>query len=189
MPKPTLAERFWSKVDAGGDCWEWTGARAAGYGRFNVEKRAEPAHRVAWELLVGPIPAGLTIDHLCRNRACVNPDHLEPVTFTENVLRGESPPARAARVTHCPQGHPYDAANTRFTAGGGRVCRTCDMARSTAYYQRTSNARRREDITHCPKGHPYSGDNLYVNPRGARECRACRRARVVAWEARHGRPR
>jgi hypothetical protein len=84
--------RFWSKVDASGDCWEWTGyTDQDGYGRVGVGRRVDqrtiPAHRYAWELMVGPIPEGLEIDHLCFNRPCVNPDHLEPVTHTENMRR------------------------------------------------------------------------------------------------------
>lgn len=89
----TLAERFWPKVDASGDCWEWTGARnPEGYGRIGAGRRGSAtlhAHRVAWELLVGPVPAHLELDHLCRNPRCVNPDHLEPVSRTENIRRGQ----------------------------------------------------------------------------------------------------
>lgn len=84
-------ERFWSKVDASGDCWEWTaGVNNRGYGYFHVAVGQSPvgAHRFAYEQLVGPIPDGLVIDHLCRNPPCVNPDHLEPVRFRENLMRG-----------------------------------------------------------------------------------------------------
>lgn len=80
--------RFWSKVDASGDCWEWTGGRTdTDYGLFNVDRRMVKAYRFSYELLVGPIPDGLEIDHLCRMRHCVNPDHLEPVTRSENNRR------------------------------------------------------------------------------------------------------
>ncbi|HEY7824270.1 MAG TPA: HNH endonuclease signature motif containing protein [Acidimicrobiia bacterium] len=95
-----LWDRFWNKVDASGDCWEWIGATAGnGYGKINVKGRdhyPEFAHRVGWELLVGPIPDGLVIDHLCRNTLCVNPDHLEPVTHKVNVRRGYRYRGRAA---------------------------------------------------------------------------------------------
>lgn len=92
------AERFWEKVDAAGVCWEWIGAsHEAGYGRFNSAGRITPAHRWAYEHLVGPIGDGLHLDHLCRNPPCVNPDHLEPVTPKENTMRGYGAATRGAR--------------------------------------------------------------------------------------------
>ena len=88
-----LAERLTDKIDARGDCWEWTaatGGKGYGYGWCSNDKRMKGAHRLIWELLVGPIPEGLTLDHLCRNKLCVNPDHLEPVTHQVNILRGNA---------------------------------------------------------------------------------------------------
>ena len=121
-----LRERFWAKVNKNGDCWLWTAQLTdEGYGRFAMPSgtpgRYIPtnAHRVAYELEVGPIPAGLHIDHLCRTRNCVRPDHLEPVTPRQNVLRSE-PPNR----THCPQRHEYTPENTR-RVNGKRHCRKC----------------------------------------------------------------
>ncbi len=100
----TIEDRFWMKVSKSGadDCWEWLACCVEGYGQFFVAngKRVK-AHRFAYELLVGTIPDGLTLDHLCRNRKCCNPSHLEPVTVAENVLRGEGPCAQNARRTHC----------------------------------------------------------------------------------------
>ena len=128
MPSATpLVKRFWSKVNKTEACWLWTAAKSTrGYGSIGTgDRRTALAHRVAYELLVGPIPEGLTLDHLCRNHGCVNPAHLEPVTQRENVLRGVSPSARCAAVTHCPQGHPYDEANTYRPPEGGRDCRAC----------------------------------------------------------------
>ena len=131
-PSPPL-ERFWPKVDMTSTCWVWTASQfRSGYGKFYFEGRAQEAHRAAYQLLVGPIPEGLVIDHLCRNRLCVNPAHLEPVTSVENVMRGESVPARRARQSHCKRGHEFTVANTYVSKRGHRTCRRChadNMAR------------------------------------------------------------
>lgn len=132
-----MLERFWSKVDASGDCWEWIGARdPRGYGRFRFEGEARLAHRVAWGLLVGPIGVGLTLDHLCRNHPCVNPDHLEPVTQRVNVNRGFH---RVVLKTHCPKGHPYEGENVRLERGV-RVCRICRKRIHVEYRARLREA-------------------------------------------------
>ena len=126
--RSTVAERFWSKVDlfTPSGCWLWTAATGRdGYGRFRALGRNVLAHRFAYESLVGPIPDGLQIDHLCRVRACANPSHLEPVTQRENLLRGAGGTNHYADKTECPQGHPYDEANTYNTPSGKRACRSC----------------------------------------------------------------
>lgn len=127
--------RFWAKValpDENG-CLLWTAAKnSAGYGNFGYGSRTVKAHRFAYEAMAAPIPDGLSLDHLCRNRACVAPDHLEPVTHRTNVLRGESPSALRARLTHCPQGHPYSEENTRVSSRNERSCRTCHRSRERA---------------------------------------------------------
>jgi hypothetical protein len=123
------AERFWPKVEKTETCWLWTGALLdSGYGFFWVDNtRQVVAHRFAYELLVGTIPEGLQLDHLCRVRNCVNPKHLEPVTNRENALRSESFSGRSARQTHCVHGHPFDEANTYIWVGRPthRQCRIC----------------------------------------------------------------
>lgn len=129
-PAPRFFPRLvWSDRRYGGTrCLEWTGASSNGYGNFSVNARPVSTHRWIYERWVGPIPDGLHIDHLCRNRTCCNPAHMEPVTLKENVLRGEGLSAKAARRDRCIRGHLYDEANTYIDKRGGRVCRKCVAA-------------------------------------------------------------
>lgn len=117
---------FESKIDKSGDCWLWTGAvQSRGYGNF----RSKLAHRVAYEKYVGEIPKGLTLDHLCRNRLCVNPDHLEPVTQYRNNMRGQSPAAKNKQKTHCSNGHLLSDDNVWLVKSKDcvrRKCKQCD---------------------------------------------------------------
>jgi hypothetical protein len=125
--KRDMGTRFWEKVQKTETCWLWTAQIAKnGYGRFKPEYIARQAHRVAYELLIGPIPDGLQLDHLCRVRHCVNPAHLEPVTGRENILRGFAPSACRARQTECWRGHPFDDVNTYRRTDGTRACRECN---------------------------------------------------------------
>lgn len=139
-PEPDVAWlRFIQRVDASGDCWLWLGLRnGSGYGQFQAEGH-RMAHRFIWSRLVGPIPDGLTIDHLCRVRLCVNPDHLEVVTMAENLSRGVSPPALNAVKTHCKYGHAFDVANTEWYGSKTRYrrCRTCRRRINAEYYARS----------------------------------------------------
>ena len=121
-------ERFWKWVEINNRCWNWTGALSPdGYGQFWNGKRVR-AHRYAYETFIGPIPEELECDHLCRNRACVNPAHIELVTSSVNSLRGLAPAMIKQfhlSKTHCPHGHAYDEGNTYIAPNGGRECRTC----------------------------------------------------------------
>ena len=157
-PRP-LIERLRTKfrVNEATGCWDWTGyIMPNGYGKLTIpEQRSNLAHRLVYEEYVGPIPEGLDIDHLCRNRACVNPDHLEPVTRSVNLAR--SPIVRAMRAavtaaaairraerlanskhnrykTHCPSGHPYDEENTRWYRNSRR-CKACDRIQHNERYR------------------------------------------------------
>lgn len=133
--EPTFEERFWAKVDRRGDddCWPWLASLSHGYGQIKGPRRSPlGAHRVAYELLVGPIPEGLTLDHLCHtrdpectpgpaclHRRCVNPAHLEVVSASENTRRG------VGRKTHCAHGHPWVEENIYRRANGRAYCRLC----------------------------------------------------------------
>lgn len=120
-----VMDRFDTKVVPLTDgCWMWTASLTVhgGYGQFNDGSTMVRAHRWSYEQHVGPIPDGLDLDHLCRNRWCVNPDHLEPVSRGENLLRGYA--ARGV-ADSCAQGHPFDESNTFTRANGARGCRTC----------------------------------------------------------------
>jgi hypothetical protein len=137
MAKATLSARFWVKVDVTDTCWLWTGARTtSGYGNFYVAPGSPVvAHRVAFELLLSPIPDGMQLDHLCRVRLCVNPDHLEPVTSAENNRRSTSPTAVNARKTHCIYGHEFTDENIYVPPKKPthRYCRECIRIRKRAY--------------------------------------------------------
>lgn len=148
------AERFWPKVDKNGpipatfrhrgSCWQWTaGAISTGYGLFHqANRKAVLAHRYSYEQLVGPIPDGLVIDHLCRNRRCVNPAHLEAVTTGVNTRRGLGVSTFNALKTDCPAGHPYSTENTYVSPKGSRICRACARERDRQPH-RSATLRRR----------------------------------------------
>jgi len=136
---PRLPQRFWNKVTLSENgCWLWTAFKDKyGYGRFHAGIQKTPqvafAHRFAYENLVGPIPDGMEPDHTCHNPACVNPDHLQPVTHQQNVQRGLAGYVQSVRMkakTHCPKGHPYDEQNTGYAKNGSRYCKICQSIRN-----------------------------------------------------------
>lgn len=133
---PTRAERFWSKVPERGEgCWLWTGGGSP-YGYFWDGNKHFTAHRYAYTVTVGPIPAGLTIDHLCNTTLCVRPDHLVLATRGENMLRGSavqaSAKARKARP-RCRHGHLRNAKNSYVDSNGYRACRVCKREQMRGY--------------------------------------------------------
>jgi hypothetical protein len=129
MTEPSISEieRFASKYVEDGDCWRWQGPLDKdGYGHFYFRRRGRRAHRFAWFLYRGPIPEGMVVNHVCKRRDCVNPQHLELLTPRENALQDSLSPASVnARKTHCKQGHAYDR-----TYGGQRSCSRCQAEKT-----------------------------------------------------------
>jgi hypothetical protein len=180
-----IRDRFWAKVDKSGECWEWKGAKNQdGYGMFAPKTfrksltargtgRLYTAHRFAYEDLVGPIDVRMVIDHLCRNRACVRPEHMQAVLPGVNTLRGYNPFAINGRKSHCHKGHEFTPENTYINPQDSRVCREC--MRTSRRTGRPYNLRETSK-THCPQGHPYDEANTRWY-RNHRYCRACSRNR------------
>lgn len=155
--------RLWSLIlrslpDPGGSCWPWALSRASdGYGQVSIGGGMQRAHRVAYEILVGPVPEGLTLDHRCHSdaaargecaggtscphRACIRPDHLEPVSRRVNILRGLSPSAVNARKAECDNGHPLDGPNLYRHPSGARKCRECHREQARAHAARKREGR------------------------------------------------
>jgi len=134
---PSVADRLKGKcaLDSNG-CWVWSGQVGnSGYGKYSSTGLA---HRVSYETFVGPIPDGLTIDHLCLNKMCINPAHLEPVTSAENARRRDVHHGIGSAKTHCPQGHEYSLENTRHS-NGRRHCRACARIRTAIRYRKNRN--------------------------------------------------
>lgn len=184
----TIESRFWRRVDKTDTCWLWNGSRRKkDYGVFNYPGGGM-AYRYSYELHNGPIPDGMTIDHICFNPPCVNPAHLQLLTREQNARRQQS-----KDWTHCKRGHEYTPENTVPTVNirpdGSpcftRRCRICYRATRRAY--RADQRRRRglepqSDLpkSHCPHGHVYAEPNLVVSAsiKGRRQCLACARARA-----------
>ena len=190
-PKSDPMKRFLAKVEKSSDlagCWLWIDKLdPCGYGRgmsLRVGvKHHQLAHRIAWILFKGPIPSKTELDHLCRVKRCVNPDHLEPVTRKVNAERA-APFNPNKLKTECKRGHPLDDA---YRHNGRRHCRTCAKERhdvyNPIYYALNNDWRgpRNSEKTHCPHGHPLDGE--YARPSGktGRYCKTCARARRLAY--------
>lgn len=135
-----LNNRFWSKVKKPDICWDWTACTFPdGYGLFRLNGKNKLAHRLSYEQFKGEIPKELQIDHLCRNRKCVNPDHLEAVTSRENNMRGIGAAAVNSKKTHCVRGHEFTVQNTIIKIrkyGQTRECRICHNVKNNKYYHK-----------------------------------------------------
>lgn len=151
--------RFWLKVEKTDRCWLWKGWKhESGYGRFVIHGNNTYPHRIAYEVVKGRIPEGKTLDHLCRNRLCVNPDHLEPVTNRENLIRGNGFAGQNIRKTHCPNGHRLEEGNLVRSQLklGRRTCVICNRERQRLWrrnhlkqrieYQRAYRARMKKTV-------------------------------------------
>jgi hypothetical protein len=170
-------ERHYSVAPSG--CWEWNRPEPNGYGKFtlvgNGKRRCVWAHIVSYTLNVGTVPAGLELDHLCRNTRCVNPAHLEPVTRRENVMRSNAPCAVVARTNRCKRGHEYTSENTIINpTHGGRQCRACVHLSGLKNRRARGIGITHKDKTHCKHGHEFTPENTLRTKRGHRICRTCR---------------
>lgn len=174
-------------------CWLWDGStNSHGYGMINLMGRPMLAHRVAYEFLKGPIQRGLVVDHKCRTRCCINPDHLEPVTMAENTRRGHGPTLtviRRAKQTQCKNGHPLTSESW------GRVCKICRLVSKRRFNAKIPkrgrnlsglklgpeiSAKIRKARTHCQRGHEFNEANTHVDKNGWRYCKACDAMRARA---------
>jgi hypothetical protein len=141
-PKRPIRERLEEYIipEPNSGCWLWLGTRSSNsYGMFWLNGRYEMAHRVVYEEFRAKISDGLTLDHLCRNTFCVNPNHLEPVTYRTNTLRGISLVAQNAKKTICKRGHHLSGNNLYLRSNGGRACKKCNLLRTLAYDRRQRN--------------------------------------------------
>lgn len=180
-------DRLWAKiVKQSTPCWTWIGGRAeGGYGKFKIEYRTAIAHRVVYEILHGPIPEGMTLDHGCKNILCVNPDHMEVVTAVVNSQRIVN---SNRGKTECPSGHEYNAENTIYTkqrsGAKHRICRICRNASAKRQRERLDRVTPVRTLnhnslkTHCKRGHEFTLANTYLAANGnSRRCIACKRER------------
>lgn len=191
-----LLARLFSKIKIstehsykGVPCWEWTAYinPANGYGSFSIGYYQNSAHKIIYELFVEAVPERLHCDHLCRNRFCVNPVHIEPVTNRENLLRGVGPTATNAAKTHCKRGHEFTDKNTWVRdspRGKMRHCRKCAQGQQDA--MRRKQGVWDKSLT-CKNGHPWTEETTYHPPAKPhwRWCRICRKMAHARSASRH----
>jgi hypothetical protein len=192
--------RFFEKIEKTDTCWLWLGNTAKfkedekGYGNFWFDSKNHMAHRFSYEIHVGPIPNDKELDHLCRVRNCVNPDHLEPVTHKVNMERGE-----IATKTICKNGHKFTSNNTKIMPDGHRECKTCRKVLKEKHLniskQKTIEKRAKYTgpinpltgnpiKTHCKRGHELKSGDFKFNKSGARLCLLCREnAKLILLKA------
>lgn len=174
MKKNTFADIFATRVQKTDTCWLWTGGKnTSGYGQCSVGRGTQVAHRIVYEALVGPIPNGLTLDHLCRVRHCVNPAHMEPVTKGENTRRGK------AAKTHCNRGHPLSGDNLVPLISGYRACKECARLRDLGV--KIMRGRSNADKKVCKSGHEFTAARSGGK---GRRCRVCANLANARYHAR-----
>ena len=199
-------DSFYEKIEfgVGNECWLWQGSIKSSwggtdddgkdiwyhYGKFRIPGTPQGstplyAHRIAYILWVGPIPYRFHVHHKCREGRCVNPAHLEATSSREHAIEKSigSGSYNAVRATHCLQGHPYDEQNTRISKYGKRVCRACDIARSTARYDQI-RVGPVPPKTHCKNGHLYTS-TYQKNGKTQSRCLVCSNQATKAWQARN----
>ncbi len=183
-----LEDRFWAKVTIKDGCWSWTGAKVQGYGVLaggGREIGQVRAHRLSYILHKGGIPPGKMVLHLCDNRECTNPDHLEIGDGADNMRHvSERKRNPSSLKTHCVNGHEFTPENT-IRRGATRRCRACkNISQKKAHREKRGDQfgiMVRPPKTHCKNGHPFTPENTYHNPSGYKECIVCRRDRMHAF--------
>lgn len=191
MQKRSVEDRFWSKVEKTDGCWVWRGTLTkTGHGHFWLEGRMVRAHRLSYTMLVGEIPNGLSLDHLCRDKLCVNPAHLEAVPQIENVLRGAGPTAENAKKEVCKNGHPLSGRNLKLKPQNGRphrYCRECLNATNRMRRMRPNSALPANLTGYCKRGHPRTTKGTYIttNKHGftRMRCKACVQMLKPTWKS------
>lgn len=190
-----VIDAFWERVDKVDltGCWLWTGhiRRDNLYGTWSYSHEGKTktvyVHRFAYEQLVGPVPDGNVLDHKCRVRFCINPDHLEPTTQQINLERRLNRDGGASfqrNKTHCPKGHPYAGDNLAMRKDGKRSCRACEREWTRQYRERNPQPKA-EPQTHCKFGHEFTPENTHIGKQhGQRICKICNRRRVQESRAR-----